>query len=64
MKKKLFLDDWRIPRDCATLWFVDYQNHDFSMRGMGGKSSIVNSGLGFAIPESPIILILLYLFNI
>ncbi len=28
--------------------FLDYQFHDFSMRGMGGKSSIVNSGLGFA----------------
>lgn len=28
--------------------FLDYQFHDFSMRGMGGKSSIINSGLGFA----------------
>lgn len=28
--------------------FLDYQFHDFSMRGMGGKSAIVNSGLGFA----------------
>jgi hypothetical protein len=27
--------------------FLDYQFHDFSMRGMGGKSAIVNSGLGF-----------------
>jgi hypothetical protein len=27
--------------------FLDYQ-FDFSMRGMGGKSAIVNSGLGFA----------------
>ena len=28
--------------------FLDFQFHDFSMRGMGGKSAIVNSGLGFA----------------
>ena len=31
-----------------SMWFLDYMFHDFSMRGMGGKSSIVNSGLGFA----------------
>lgn len=35
--------------DPENLWFVDYQFHDFSMRGMGGKSSIINSGLGFAM---------------
>lgn len=34
--------------DSENLWFVDYQFHDFSMRGMGGKSAIVNSSLGFA----------------
>ena len=34
--------------DSKNLWFVDYQFHDFSMRGMGGKSAIVNSSLGFA----------------
>ena len=35
--------------DPENIWFVDYQFHDFSMRGMGGKSAIVNSGLGFSI---------------
>lgn len=40
--------EWAIKTDPENLWFVDYQNHDFSMRGMGGKSAIVNSGLGFA----------------
>ena len=30
-------------------WFLDYQFHDFSMRGMGGKSSILNSSMGFAV---------------
>jgi len=39
---------WITKTDPESLWFVDYQNHDFSMRGMGGKSAIVNSGLGFA----------------
>ena len=35
--------------DPENLWFVDYQFHDFSMRGMGGKSAIVNSGIGFSM---------------
>lgn len=30
-------------------WFVDYQFHDFSMRGMSGKSAAKHSGLGFAM---------------
>lgn len=39
---------WITKTDEKNLWFLDYQFHDFSMRGMGGKSAIVNSGLGFA----------------
>ena len=39
---------WAMKTDPNNLWFVDYQFHDFSMRGMGGKSAIVNSSLGFA----------------
>ncbi len=39
---------WIAKTDPENAWFVDYQNHDFSMRGMGGKSAIVNSALGFA----------------
>lgn len=39
---------WITKTDKDNLWFLDYQFHDFSMRGMGGKSAIVNSGLGFA----------------
>lgn len=34
--------------DPENIWILDYKYHDFSMRGMGGKSAIVNSGLGFA----------------
>ena len=41
--------DWAKKTDPENLWFVDYQFHDFSMRGMGGKSAIINSGLGFAM---------------
>lgn len=40
--------EWISKTDPESMWFVDYQNHDFSMRGMGGKSAIVNSGIGFA----------------
>ena len=40
---------WAQKTDPENLWFVDYQFHDFSMRGMGGKSAIINSGLGFAM---------------
>jgi nicotinamide phosphoribosyltransferase len=39
---------WIAQTDPENAWFVDYQFHNFSMRGMDGKSSIVNSGLGFA----------------
>jgi len=41
--------EWAEKTDPENLWFVDYQFHDFSMRGMGGKSAIINSGLGFAM---------------
>lgn len=39
---------WAKKTDPDNLWIVDYQFHDFSMRGMGGISATVNSGLGFA----------------
>ncbi len=39
---------WITKTDKQNLWFLDYQFHDFSMRGMGGKNAIINSGLGFA----------------
>lgn len=34
--------------DPENMWFCDYANHDFSMRGHNGKSGIINSGLAFA----------------
>ena len=39
--------DWIRKTDPENMWFLDYQFHDFSMRGMPGKSAIKNSGLGF-----------------
>jgi len=39
---------WITKTDSENMWFVDYQNHDFAMRGLSGKSSIINSGIGFA----------------
>ena len=40
--------EWIVKTAPEAIGFLDYQFHDFSMRGMGGKSAIVNSGLGFA----------------
>jgi nicotinamide phosphoribosyltransferase len=40
--------EWILKTDPENMWFLDYQFHDFSMRGMPGKSAIVNSGLGFS----------------
>lgn len=39
---------WLLTTAPEAIDFLDYQFHDFSMRGMGGKSAIINSGLGFA----------------
>jgi len=39
---------WIEKTDPENMWFLDYQFHDFSMRGMAGKDSIVNSAIGFA----------------
>lgn len=41
--------EWLTKTDPENLWLLDYQFHDFSMRGMGGKSACINSGLGFAM---------------
>lgn len=40
--------EWIMRTDPENMWFLDYQFHDFSMRGMPGKSAIINSGLGFS----------------
>ena len=40
--------EWISKTDPENLWLLDYTFHDFSMRGMAGKSAIINSSLGFA----------------
>ena len=39
---------WTIKTNRAALDFIDFQGHDFSMRGMGGLESALASGMGHA----------------
>lgn len=43
------LDKWANITDPEGAPFVDWQAHDFSMRGMGGLDSAIGSGLGHAM---------------
>jgi len=45
---KRILTDWAEKTDKDNISFVDWQGHDFSMRGMGGVTSDILSGLGHA----------------
>lgn len=45
--KKLLLK-YAKETDNANLWFVDFQAHDFSFRGMQSPEAAISSGLGFA----------------
>ncbi len=45
--KRIF-KKWALKTDPANLAFIDFQGHDFSMRGMGGLQSALSSGLGHA----------------
>jgi len=37
---------WAAKTDEANLGFIEFQGHDFSMRGMGGLQSAISSGMG------------------
>ena len=39
---------WALATDEENLSFIDFQGHDFSMRGMGGLQSSQSSGMGHA----------------
>lgn len=39
---------WALETDKESLAFIDFQGHDFSMRGMGGLESSMASGMGHA----------------
>jgi nicotinamide phosphoribosyltransferase len=40
------LTEWMEKTDPANAWFIDWQGHDFSMRGMDSAEAVISSGLG------------------
>lgn len=45
--KRIF-KKWALLTDSENVAFIDFQGHDFSMRGMGGLQSALSSGMGHA----------------
>lgn len=45
--KRIF-KQWALTTDQENIGFIDFQGHDFSMRGMGGLQSAQSSGMGHA----------------
>ena len=45
--KRIF-KKWALLTDSDNVAFIDFQGHDFSMRGMGGLQSALSSGMGHA----------------
>ncbi len=48
MKYKRVFKNWALKTDPLNQGFIDFQGHDFSMRGMGGLQSSQSSGMGHA----------------
>lgn len=48
LRYKRIFKQWVSQTDPDNLGFIDFQGHDFSMRGMGGLQSAVSSGMGHA----------------
>ena len=40
------LTSWQQKTDKEKAWFIDWQGHDFSMRGMDSVDAVISSGLG------------------
>lgn len=40
------LSKWQEKTDSEKVWFIDWQGHDFSMRGMDSVDAVISSGLG------------------
>jgi nicotinamide phosphoribosyltransferase len=40
------LTKWMEKTDAERAWFIDWQGHDFSMRGMDSVDAVISSGLG------------------
>lgn len=43
---KKVLTKWQEKTDAEKGWFIDWQGHDFSMRGMDSIDAVISSGLG------------------
>ena len=48
MGYKRVFREWALATDAENTGFIEFQGHDFSMRGMGGLQSALSSGLGHA----------------
>ncbi|MCX2681835.1 nicotinate phosphoribosyltransferase [Galbibacter sp. EGI 63066] len=48
MLYKRIFKKWALLTDSENVGFIDFQGHDFSMRGMGGLQSALSSGMGHA----------------
>lgn len=48
LKYKRIFKEWALETDRENIEFIDFQGHDFSMRGMGGLQSAQSSGMGHA----------------
>lgn len=48
MQYKRIFKKWALLTDSENIGFIDFQGHDFSMRGMGGLESALSSGMGHA----------------
>jgi len=48
LRYKRIFKNWALLTDKENVAFIDFQGHDFSMRGMGGLQSAVSSGMGHA----------------
>jgi len=46
------LTKWQEKTDAERGWFIDWQGHDFSMRGMDSVDAVISSGLGHLISFS------------
>ena len=46
LRYKRIFKHWVLRTDKENLGFIDFQGHDFSMRGMGGLQSAISSGMG------------------
>lgn len=48
LRYKRIFKNWALVTDTENIAFIDFQGHDFSMRGMGGLQSAISSGMGHA----------------